>query len=146
MGSAGSTPKTGNAVTFSLRNGEYLRIICSDRSTSRRLDGSSRGRQWSLRQERLARMPELSTPVVLTDAHVELRPLHPDHLDGLIAAASDGELWKLWYTLIPEPQHMAAEIERRLELQAKGQMVPFTVVTPADGRIVGMTTYMHIDA
>ena len=91
-------------------------------------------------------MSELCAPVVLTNAHVELRPLHPDHLDGLIAEASDGELWNLWYTLIPEPEHMAAEIERRLELQAKGQMVPFTVVTPADGRIVGMTTYMHIDA
>jgi len=91
-------------------------------------------------------MSELCAPVVLTNAHVELRPLHPDHLDGLIAEASDGELWNLWYTLIPEPEHMAAEIERRIELQAKGQMVPFTVVTPADGWIVGMTTYMHIDA
>jgi len=90
-------------------------------------------------------MSDLSAPVVLTDTHVELRPLHPDHLDGLIAAASDGALWKLWYTHIPEPEGMAAEIARRLELQNKGQMAPFTVVSPADGRIVGMTSYMNID-
>ena len=40
---------------------------------------------------------------------------------------------------------MAAEIERRLDLQAKGSMLPFTVFD-ADGRIAGMTTYMNIDA
>ena len=91
-------------------------------------------------------MSDLSAPVVMTDAHVELRPLHPDHLDALISAASDGELWKLWYTMIPEPDGMAAEIDRRLDLQAKGQMAPFTVVSPAEGRIVGMTSYMNIDA
>lgn len=91
-------------------------------------------------------MPDLCTPIVLSDAHVELHPLHPDHVDGLIAAASDGELWRLWYTQIPEPDGMAAEIARRLELQAKGQMAPFTVMSPNSGRIVGMTSYMHIDA
>jgi RimJ/RimL family protein N-acetyltransferase len=37
------------------------------------------------------------------------------------------------------------EIERRLALQAAGLMLPFTV-RDADGKIVGMTTYMNIDA
>jgi RimJ/RimL family protein N-acetyltransferase len=44
---------------------------------------------------------------------------------------------------------MAAEIERRLRLQAQGSMLPFSVVALAPGqapRVVGMTTYMHIDA
>ena len=40
---------------------------------------------------------------------------------------------------------MAAEIERRLALQASGSMLPFTVLDAKD-RIVGMTTYMNIDA
>ena len=40
---------------------------------------------------------------------------------------------------------MAAEIERRLALQAAGSMLPFTVLD-AGGRIAGMTTYMNIDA
>ena len=40
---------------------------------------------------------------------------------------------------------MAAEIARRLDLQAKGSMCPFTVFD-ADGRIAGMTTYMNVDA
>jgi RimJ/RimL family protein N-acetyltransferase len=40
---------------------------------------------------------------------------------------------------------MDAEIARRLKLQEQGSMAPFTVLD-ADGRISGMTTYMHIDA
>jgi RimJ/RimL family protein N-acetyltransferase len=54
-------------------------------------------------------------------------------------------LWRLWYTAVPSPDGMAAEIDRRLGLQATGSMLPFTVFD-ADGRVVGMTTYMNIDA
>ncbi len=85
------------------------------------------------------------TPVTLRGAHARLEPLSPEHHDGLVAAARDGELWRLWYTVVPTPDGMAAEIERRLALQAAGSMLPFTVFDAA-GRIVGMSTYMHIDA
>jgi N-acetyltransferase len=84
-------------------------------------------------------------PVTLTGTHATLLPLAPAHLAGLAAAAQDGELWKLWYTSIPSPEGMAAEIERRLALQAAGSMLPFTVRS-ASGKVVGMTTYMHIDS
>ena len=84
-------------------------------------------------------------PVELEGEHCALRPLSADHHDGLAAAASDGELWKLWYTTIPSPEGMAAEIARRLDLQAKGSMLPFTSFD-ATGRIAGMTTYMNVDA
>ncbi|MDR4127165.1 GNAT family N-acetyltransferase [Yanghanlia caeni] len=84
-------------------------------------------------------------PVTLTGKYVELQPLSRAHEEGLIAAVKDGELWNLWYTSIPRPEGMAAEIERRLGLQAAGSMLPFTVIDPASGRIVGMTTYMNID-
>jgi RimJ/RimL family protein N-acetyltransferase len=84
-------------------------------------------------------------PVTLTGRHAALAPLSPDHLPGLTAAALDGELWRLWYTLIPSPDGMAAEIERRLALQAKGAMQPFTVFDGA-GSVAGMTTYMNVDA
>ena len=84
-------------------------------------------------------------PVTLQGPHARLLPLDRDHHDGLVDAVRDGELWKLWYTSIPSPEGMAAEIERRLALQAAGSMLPFTVLD-ADGRTAGMTTYMHIDA
>lgn len=83
--------------------------------------------------------------VTLAGPHARLEPLCAAHHDALCDAVRDGELWKLWYTAVPRPEAMAAEIERRLALQAAGSMLPFTVFD-GGGRVVGMTTYMHIDA
>lgn len=66
------------------------------------------------------------------------------HAEQLSHAASDGELHLLWYTSVPTPDGMSAEIQRRLGLQAAGSMLPFTVRNAA-GHAVGMTTYMNID-
>lgn len=85
-------------------------------------------------------------PITLTGQFVTLEPLSHDHHDGLVEAVRDGELWKLWYTSVPDPAAMAAEIERRLALQDKGSMLPFATRLNASGRIIGMTTYMNIDA
>ena len=38
---------------------------------------------------------------------------HLAHHDDLTEALRDGELWNLWYTSIPAPQQLQAEIERR---------------------------------
>lgn len=90
-------------------------------------------------------------PVTLSGRYVVLEPLSLEHHDGLVAAASDGELWNLWYTSVPQPAHMRAEIERRLALQKAGTMLPFTTrlktpKTSEPGKVIGMTTYMNIDA
>ena len=84
-------------------------------------------------------------PITLDGRRVRLVPL--DHArDGeLTDAVRDGELWKLWYTAIPTPDRMSAEIDRRLALQAQGTMLPFTVIDTATGKAVGMTTYMNVD-
>lgn len=84
-------------------------------------------------------------PVTLAGPHATLRPLTREHHDPQCGAVRDGELWRLWTTAVPAPEGMAAEIERRLALHAAGSMLPFTVAD-ATGRIVGMTTYMNIDA
>ena len=89
-------------------------------------------------------MPWLE-PVTLKGDHARLEPLSHAHIDGLVEAVKDGELWKLWYTFVPRPEDMTKEIDRRLGLQAAGSMLPFTVFD-ADGRICGMTTYMNVDA
>ena len=84
-------------------------------------------------------------PVTLSGQHASLVPLATEHEAALAEAARDGELWRLWYTSVPHADRMAEEIERRLALQAKGSMLPFTVFD-AEGRVAGMTTYMNIDA
>ena len=84
-------------------------------------------------------------PVEMAGQHARLLPLSHEHEAGLCDAVRDGELWKLWYTAVRSPEGMRAEIDRRLKLQNQGLMLPFTV-TNAAGRIVGMTTYMNVDA
>jgi RimJ/RimL family protein N-acetyltransferase len=84
--------------------------------------------------------------VSLHGQHVSLVPLGYAHLDDLIEAVKDGELWTLWYTHVPTPDRMRAEIDRRLELQKQGSMIPFAVIEKSSNEAVGMTTFMHIDA
>jgi N-acetyltransferase len=84
--------------------------------------------------------------VTLTGTFARLEPLSQDHCAGLIDAARDGELWRLWYTTVPSPAEMKAEIERRLKLREAGSMLPFTVIDLARDEPAGMTTYMNIDA
>ncbi|HSE12344.1 MAG TPA: GNAT family protein [Rudaea sp.] len=85
-------------------------------------------------------------PVTLRGRIATLEPLRPEHHDGLVEAVKDGELWNLWYTKVPAPHTMRADIERRLGLQDKGSMLPFAVIDNATRRVVGATTYMNIDA
>ncbi len=85
------------------------------------------------------------SPVSLQSADVELIPLEAAHEAELIEAARDGELWKLWYTMVPKPDAMAAEIDRRLSLQKSGSMLPLTIVDRQQKKAVGMTTFMNAD-
>jgi len=85
-------------------------------------------------------------PVTLRGNNIALELLSQKYHDDLVAAATDGELWALWYTNIPPAEQMAAEIERRLALFKTGSMLPFAVIENATRQAVGMTTYMNIDA
>jgi RimJ/RimL family protein N-acetyltransferase len=91
-------------------------------------------------------MNPFTAPITLSGGHALLEPLSYAHQEDLIEAVRDGELWKLWYTAVPSPEGMRAEIERRLNLQQAGSMLPFAVRSRASGKIAGMTTYMNIDA
>ena len=84
--------------------------------------------------------------VTLQGQYARLEPLRSDHATALSEAVQDGELWRLWYTAIPTPAAMASEVQRRLDLQASGSMLPFAVIHMPDERMAGMTTYMHIDS
>ena len=86
------------------------------------------------------------TPVTLRGTHAILEPMSHEHHDGLCLATTDGQLSKLWYTSVPSPENMRGEIARRLDLQNKGTMLPFSVRHVASGDIVGMTTYMNVDS
>jgi RimJ/RimL family protein N-acetyltransferase len=91
-------------------------------------------------------MSAVTKPITLTGQYVSLEPLAQAHHDDLCDATRDGELWKLWYTIVPSPEDMRGEIERRNALLAAGSMVPWAVRHLPSGRVVGMTTFMNIEA
>lgn len=86
-----------------------------------------------------------ATPVLENDV-VRLEPLSPSHAADLSAAVAVDELWRTWYTRIPAPDAVPAEIDRRLALQREGALAPWAVVSADSGRAVGMTTFMNLDA
>jgi N-acetyltransferase len=85
-------------------------------------------------------------PITLRGPYATLQPLAHDHHHGLLEALGDGQLWKLWYTTIPSPDHLAEETDRRLELQRNGSCLPFTVINAATASIAGRTNYLNVDA
>lgn len=85
-------------------------------------------------------------PITLVGKYARLEPLSENHLPDLQTASADGELWKLWYTGVPQPVDMAANIEFRLAQREKGAMMPSVVRRLADNKIVGCTTFANINA
>ncbi|HEV7913648.1 MAG TPA: GNAT family protein [Albitalea sp.] len=83
-------------------------------------------------------------PITLADQRVRLEPLSLQHLDGLLAAAADGELWNLRFTSVPEPQDTAGYIERALRDHAEGHRLAFAVIDVPAGRVIGSTSYHDI--
>jgi RimJ/RimL family protein N-acetyltransferase len=86
------------------------------------------------------------TPVTLESRGVRLEPMTVGHVDALIAAATDGKLWELWYTAIPAPDMAAKYIDDALAGQRDGTMVPFVVRDLSADTIVGTTRYHDINA
>jgi N-acetyltransferase len=83
-------------------------------------------------------------PVVLADERVRLEPLGMQHLDGLMQAAADGELWNLRFTSVPEPKNTAAYIEAALKGRAEGHRLAFAVIEAASGDVIGSSSYHDI--
>jgi RimJ/RimL family protein N-acetyltransferase len=85
-------------------------------------------------------------PVTLEGHGVRLEPLTREHHDGLAAAASDGRLWELWFTSVPEPEQTHAYVSGALAGQEAGSMLPWAVRDLGSGAIVGSTRYHDVVA
>lgn len=87
-----------------------------------------------------------SINISLTGQHGLLVPLAYDHLNGLAAAAEDGQLWELFFTSVPAPEAMTSWFDKAMEQQAKGLAIPFTVIDKSLNTIIGSTRYCNIDS
>jgi RimJ/RimL family protein N-acetyltransferase len=83
-------------------------------------------------------------PLTLEGRHVRLEPLSFAHQDALLEAASDGELWRLPYTIVPSKETIVEYIRNALEGQEQGREQPFTIVDKDRNAIVGTTRYTEI--
>ncbi len=84
------------------------------------------------------------TPVTLEARGIKLQPLGLEHEDGLRAAATDGELWKLRVTSVPEPENVAAYINTALKMRDAGDRFAFAVLDANAGDVLGSSSYHDI--
>lgn len=80
-------------------------------------------------------------PVTLQARGVRLVPLGLEHEAGLRTAASDGELWKLRITSVPEPHETRAYIETALQT---GNRLAFAVTDAGSGKVLGSSSFHDI--
>lgn len=75
---------------------------------------------------------------------VTLMPLLRKHATALVNAASDGNLWDLWFTSVPSADTIDAYIEKALNDHALGNALPFVVVDNDTNEIIGSTRLCEI--
>lgn len=83
------------------------------------------------------------SPVLGNDV-VTLEPLTVEHTDDLITAVRDGELWNTWYTSIPAPDVMRADVQRRVALRESGTSAQWAIRRNDTASICGVTTYLNL--
>jgi RimJ/RimL family protein N-acetyltransferase len=86
-----------------------------------------------------AAVPNLSGELVI------LEPLSLNHVPALQLAVTDGKLWELWFTSVPDPDAVKAYVEKALMQQREGSAIPFAVRSRATGQIVGATRICNIE-
>jgi RimJ/RimL family protein N-acetyltransferase len=87
----------------------------------------------------------INVAAITLEGHgVRLEPLTAQHLDALRAAASDGRLWELWFTTVPDPDRVRDYIAEALQGQAAGHMLPWAVRDLSTNSIIGSTRYHDI--
>jgi N-acetyltransferase len=83
-------------------------------------------------------------PVTLEGRGIRLEPMDDDHHDALVAAASDGKLWELWFTVTPNAAGTRAYMNDALTGQKNGTMLPWVVRELATNKVIGSTRYHDI--
>ena len=85
------------------------------------------------------------TEIELKGDVVTLQPLKKEHASELVKAASDGELWKLWYTSVPNSESVDSYIDFALSEKTAGRSLPFIVINNATQNIIGTTRFCNAD-
>ena len=85
------------------------------------------------------------SPITLEGQFVKLVPLTSEHRDALVSAASDGKLWELWFTSVPNEERVDDYLSMAFEQQSLGRALPFAVIDKHTGTVIGSTRFCNID-
>ena len=80
-------------------------------------------------------------PVVLESRNVRLLPLGLEHEEGIRTAASDGQLWNLRVTSVPEPDEALGYIKTALQTDNR---FAFAITDATTGEVLGSSSYHDI--
>ncbi len=86
------------------------------------------------------------SPITLEGQFVKLVPLTLEHRDALVSAASDGKLWELWFTSVPNEERVDDYLSMAFEQQSLGRALPFAVIDKHTGTVIGSTRFCNIDS
>ncbi len=81
--------------------------------------------------------------VTLEGRYVRLEPLTREHREGLAGAIEDGELWKLFFTIVPPVDRLDGFLGDAEAAWEQGDGLAFATVDRATGRVAGSTRFMR---
>lgn len=82
--------------------------------------------------------------IMISGKHVRLEPLEHRHIDGLVAAASDPELYR--WSPVPQTKETATKyVETALAWRDAGTAVPFATMRVSDGAVIGSTRFWNVE-
>ncbi len=77
--------------------------------------------------------------------NLTLKLLQSNNRTALINAASDGQLWNLPFTFVPNEQTIDDYLNTALDGQANGTVLPFVIEINKNKQVVGTTRFWKID-
>jgi len=81
-------------------------------------------------------------PVTLEGNLVRLEPLSDHHKQGLCDAIADGELWNLFVTLVPHPDHIDNFFHNAQTAYENNEGLTFATIDKRSHKIAGSTRFM----
>eukprot|EP01133_Synstelium_polycarpum_P011759 gene11759-13719_t len=75
---------------------------------------------------------------------VTLLPFQKTYREELLQAASDGDLWNLWFTSVPSEKTIDQYIETALAEKTESKSLPFIVVDQKTKKVLGSTRFCNV--
>ena len=87
---------------------------------------------------------DFSSPIVLENRRVRLRPLELTDFEALKALAMDADLWQYTLTRADDAVSLAAYLRQAVEGRQQGLRYAFAIIDRETGALAGSTSYYNV--